>query len=63
MGHHWESPKQQFEAGKLGMWLFIATEVLLFGGLFCAYAWLRSNQPVQARLPAPSVPVKVSDEA
>ena len=31
--HHWDTPKQQFEAGKLGMWLFLATEVLLFGGL------------------------------
>lgn len=45
LAHHWQAPKQQFEAGKLGMWLFVATEVLLFGGLFCAYAWLRSNQP------------------
>ena len=37
--------KQQFEAGKLGMWLFLATEVLLFGGLFCAYAVWRGNHP------------------
>ena len=45
LGHHWESPNQQFEAGKLGMWLFLATEVLLFGGLFCGYAIWRSNHP------------------
>lgn len=45
LGHHWENSKQQFEAGKLGMWLFLATEVLLFGGLFCAYAVWRSNHP------------------
>ncbi|MCA9297268.1 MAG: cytochrome c oxidase subunit 3, partial [Phycisphaerales bacterium] len=32
-------------AGKLGMWLFLATEVLLFGGLFCAYAVWRGNHP------------------
>jgi cytochrome c oxidase subunit 3 len=44
-GHHWDSMKQQFEAGKLGMWLFLATEVLLFGGLFCAYAVWRGNHP------------------
>jgi cytochrome c oxidase subunit 3 len=37
--------RQQFEAGKLGMWLFLATEVLLFGGLFCAYFILRTNRP------------------
>ena len=27
------------------MWLFIATEILMFGGLFCAYAILRGNHP------------------
>ena len=35
--HHWNNSGQQFEAGKLGMWLFLATEFLLFAGLFCAY--------------------------
>jgi cytochrome c oxidase subunit 3 len=45
LAHHWDTPKQQFEAGKLGMWLFLTTEVLLFGGLFCAYAVWRSNHP------------------
>ena len=43
--HHWDNPVQQFEAGKLGMWLFLATEILLFGGLFCAYAIWRANHP------------------
>jgi len=27
------------------MWIFLATEILLFGGLFCAYAVYRSNHP------------------
>ncbi len=36
---------QQFDAGKLGMWLFLATEILLFGGLFCGYAVWRGNHP------------------
>ncbi len=43
--HHWDTMRQQFEAGKLGMWLFLATEVLLFGGLFCAYFVYRANYP------------------
>ncbi|MCP5468443.1 MAG: cytochrome c oxidase subunit 3 [Deltaproteobacteria bacterium] len=30
---------------KLGMWLFLATEVMLFGGLFSAYIILRSGDP------------------
>ena len=45
LGHHWRDSNQQFEAGKLGMWLFLATEFLLFAGLFCAYAVYRSNHP------------------
>ena len=45
LGHHWNTLDQQFEASKLGMWLFLATEFLLFGGLFVAYAVLRFNRP------------------
>jgi len=45
LAHHFETPKQQFESNKLGMWIFLATEVLLFGGLFCAYAVYRANHP------------------
>jgi cytochrome c oxidase subunit 3 len=43
--HHFDTAPQQFEASKLGMWLFVATEVLLFGGLFCGYAVYRGNHP------------------
>jgi cytochrome c oxidase subunit III len=43
--HHFETPVQQFESDKLGMWLFLATEILLFGGLFCAYSVYRHNHP------------------
>jgi cytochrome c oxidase subunit 3 len=43
--HHFDTMKQQFEAGKLGMWLFLATEVLLFGGLFVFYTVYKSNHP------------------
>lgn len=45
LAHHWETPQQQFEAGKLGMWLFLVTEVMLFGGLFCAYSVWRGQHP------------------
>ncbi len=43
LAHHFETPAQQFESGKLGMWVFLATEILMFGGLFCAYAIYRGN--------------------
>ena len=36
---------QQFDAGKLGIWLFLVTEVLFFSGLFTAYVVYRSNHP------------------
>ncbi len=45
LAHHFDTPTQQFESGRLGMWIFLATEILLFGGLFCAYAVYRSNHP------------------
>ena len=45
LAHHFDTPQQQFESGKLAMWVFLLTEVLLFGGLFCAYSVYRSNHP------------------
>jgi cytochrome c oxidase subunit III len=45
LAHHFDTPKHQFESGKLGIWLFLVTEVLFFGGLFCAYAVYRSLHP------------------
>jgi len=35
--HHFAEPQQQRDAASLGMWVFLATEVMFFGGLFCAY--------------------------
>lgn len=45
MAHHFDDPEQQFDAGKLGIWLFLVTEVLFFSGMFCAYAMYRSLHP------------------
>jgi len=41
LAHHFESLEKQTHAARLGMWLFLATEVLLFTGLFAAYAVYR----------------------
>ena len=43
--HHFSDSSQQKESAKLGMWLFLLTEILLFGGLFCAYAIFRAWYP------------------
>ena len=43
--HHFRDIAHQHDAAKLGIWLFLATEILLFGGLFCGYAVFRANHP------------------
>ena len=35
--HHFVSAEQQRNAASLGMWLFLGTEIMFFGGMFCAY--------------------------
>jgi cytochrome c oxidase subunit 3 len=35
--HHFDTMTQQKEAAVLGMWVFLLTEILFFGGLFVAY--------------------------
>ena len=39
--HHFSTMSQQREAGVLGMWVFLLTEVLFFGGLFITYTLYR----------------------
>jgi cytochrome c oxidase subunit 3 len=41
LAHHFSSLERQTDAARLAMWLFLATELLLFGGLFTAYAYYR----------------------
>lgn len=41
VGHQFEDFAQQREANTLGMWAFLVTEVMFFGGLFAAYTLYR----------------------
>ena len=41
--HHFESMEQEHESGKQGTWLFMATEVMMFGALFTAYFMYRGK--------------------
>jgi cytochrome c oxidase subunit 3 len=43
--HHFEDLEQQHEASTLGMWLFLVTEVMFFGGLILAYTLYRIWYP------------------
>jgi cytochrome c oxidase subunit 3 len=42
---HFSTPEQQRETATLGMWIFLATEILFFGGLFASYAVYRAWHP------------------
>lgn len=42
LGEHYNTLEQQHTASELGMWLFLATELMLFGGLFTGYAVYRT---------------------
>lgn len=45
LAHHFETPVQQFDTAKLGMWAFLAQELLFFSGLFVAYGVYRNWFP------------------
>jgi len=45
LAHHFDSLEQQTEATTLGMWVFLVTEVLFFGGLFMVYIVYRTWYP------------------
>jgi len=43
--HHFTTLEQQFDTTKIGMWIFLATEVLLFGGLFVGFGMMQARYP------------------
>lgn len=43
--HHFDDMEQQRECTSLGMWLFLATEAMMFGGLFFTYSLYRAMFP------------------
>ena len=43
--HHFDDMGQQAEASTLGMWVFLVTEIMFFGGLFMAYLLYRWQSP------------------
>ena len=45
VAHHFDDAEQQFDAARLGMWLFLATEVMFFGGMFMGYIVYRFLYP------------------
>ena len=45
LAHHFDDLEQQHEAATFGMWAFLVTEVMFFGGLFTGYAVYRHAYP------------------
>src|SRR5437667_80036 len=45
LAHQFEDLKQQTDAYSVGMWMFLATELLFFGGMFAAYIVYRTSWP------------------
>ncbi|HET8723587.1 MAG TPA: cytochrome c oxidase subunit 3, partial [Anaeromyxobacteraceae bacterium] len=43
LAHHFRDMESQLATGKLGVWLFLGSEVLFFSGLFVAYGVYRAN--------------------
>src|SRR5215467_9079403 len=43
--HHFTTMEQQFDTSKIGMWLFLVTEILLFGGLFVGFGLMQARYP------------------
>lgn len=43
--HHFENAEQQKDASTIGMWMFLVTEIMFFGGLFMAYIAYRGAYP------------------
>ncbi len=46
VAHQFETAEQEFQASKLCFWLFMATEIMLFGGLFAAYFYNHDKYPL-----------------
>jgi cytochrome c oxidase subunit 3 len=45
LAHQFDSYAQQRESSNLGMWLFLVTEIMFFGGMFLAYLVYRVRSP------------------
>jgi cytochrome c oxidase subunit III len=43
--HHFDDSAQQFESSILGMWVFLITEIMFFGGMFASYTIYRNLYP------------------
>lgn len=43
--HHFNSTEHEFQTSKFGVWIFLCTEILMFGGLFVGYIFYSGKYP------------------
>ena len=60
--HHFATKEQQREASTLGMWLFLGTEIMFFGGMFCAYLVYRLMYFNEFAAGSRSLSIKLGDD-
>jgi len=52
--HQFENLEQQQDADTLGIWVFLVTEIMFFGGLFAAYAFIAGSTSLLLKVAATS---------
>ena len=57
--HHFADEEQQRNAASLGMWWFLGTEIMFFGGMFCAYLIYRLKYFPEFAVASRSLDLKV----
>jgi len=57
--HHFADLEQQYDASSLGMWVFLVTEILFFGGIFLGYAVYRTMYPDAFALASRALSIKL----
>jgi cytochrome c oxidase subunit 3 len=57
--HQFDTMEQQKESSTLGMWLFLVTEIMFFGGLFTAYLVYRTMYPAAFAAASSTLNVKL----
>lgn len=45
VAHHFKTADQQYQSAKQGLWLFMLTEILMFGAIFVGYAIYHNQYP------------------
>ncbi len=56
--HHYDNAEHEYQSSKQGIWLFLCTEILMFGGLFVGYAIFHHLYPETFRIGSKFTDVK-----